>query len=94
VNFVWDPRKAAANQRKHGVSFEEASTVFRDVLAATGTDPDHSIREQRLITFGVSSAGRLLVVAHAEEGLTIRLISARLATRQERKIYEENQPRS
>jgi uncharacterized DUF497 family protein len=89
MNFVWDPKKAAANLRNHGVSLEEASTVFRDSLSATGSDPDHSIGERRFITFGVSNAGRLLIVSHTDEGLTIRIISARLATRQERKIYEE-----
>ena len=72
-----------------GVSFEEASTVFRDALSATGSDPDHSVEEPRFVTFGNSSQGRLLVVAHTEEGDNIRIISARLVTRQERKIYEE-----
>ena len=90
MKFVWDSQKATSNIRKHGVSFEEASTVIRDTLAATGTDPDHSVGERRFITFGVSNAGCLPVVAHAEERLTIRIISARVATRQERKIHEEN----
>jgi hypothetical protein len=90
MRFSWDPKKAAANLRKHGVSFEEASTVFRDVLSATGSDPDHSVAERRFVTFGNSNQNRLLVVSHAEEGDTIRIISARLVTRQERKIYEEN----
>jgi uncharacterized protein len=89
MEFLWDPKKAATNFRKHGVSFEEASTVFRDVLSVTGPDPDHSVGERRFITFGCASGGRLLVVAHADEGATIRMISARPATRQERKIYEE-----
>jgi len=75
--------------RKHGVSFEEAATVFRDVLSATGSDPDHSVGEFRFVTFGMSKQGRLLVVSHTEEGDIIRIISARLATKQERKIYEE-----
>jgi len=90
MRFSWDPKKAAANLRKHGVSFEEASTVFRDVLSATGSDPDHSVRERRFITFGNSNQNRLLVVAHTEEGDSIRIISARQVTRQERKIYEED----
>lgn len=90
MRFTWDARKAAANLRKHGVSFEEASTVFRDTLSATGLDPDHSIGEHRFVTFGISKQGRLIVVSHTEEGNTIRIISARLATRQERKIYEED----
>ena len=90
MNFVWDPKKAAANLRKHGVSLEEACMVFRDTLSATGSDPDHSVGEHRFITFGVTNANRLLAVSHTDEGSTIRIISARLATRQERKIYEEN----
>ncbi|MCZ6451976.1 MAG: BrnT family toxin [Deltaproteobacteria bacterium] len=90
MRFTWDARKAAANLRKHGVSFEEASTVFRDTLSATGLDPDHSIGERRFVTFGISKQGRLIVVSHTEEDNTIRIISARLATRQERKIYEED----
>jgi hypothetical protein len=90
MRFSWDPKKAAANLRKHGVSFEEASTVFRDVLSATGSDPDHSVRERRFVTFGNSNQNRLLVVAHTEEGDSIRIISARQVTRQERKIYEED----
>ncbi len=89
MRFSWDAKKAAANTRKHGVSFEEASTVFRDVLSATGFDPEHSVEERRFVTFGISSQSRLLAVAHTEEGDKIRLISARLARRQERRIYEE-----
>jgi uncharacterized DUF497 family protein len=89
MNFAWDPKKAAANLRKHGVAFEEATTVFRDALSVSGFDPDHSVGERRFITFGVSNIGRLVVVSHNDEGSTIRIISARLATRRERKIYEE-----
>jgi uncharacterized protein len=89
VRFAWDPEKAAGNRRKHRVSFEEASTALRDPLAMTGSDPDHSVGESRFVTFGVSSQDRLLVVSHAEEGDIIRIISARPATRQERRIYEE-----
>ena len=66
MRFEWDPEKASANLRKHGVSFEEATTAFRDDFATTGEDPDHSFGESRFITFGVSSSGRLLVVAHKE----------------------------
>ena len=87
--FEWDPQKAAANARNHGVSFEEASSVFFDPLSATGDDPDHSFGERRFVTFGLSSSRRLLVVAHAEEDDAIRIISARKATRAERKLYEE-----
>jgi uncharacterized protein len=90
MRFSWDPKKAIANLRKHEVSFEEASTVFRDPLSATGADPDHSVGERRFVTFGNSSQDRLLVVAHTEGDDHIRIISARLATRQERKIYEED----
>jgi uncharacterized DUF497 family protein len=90
VRFVWDPKKAASNSRKHGISFEEASTVFGDYLAVTGVDPDHSVGEQRWMTFGVSSRRRLLAVSHTEEEEDIiRIISARPATPRERKLYEE-----
>jgi uncharacterized DUF497 family protein len=89
VNFEWDSAKAAENGAKHGVSFEEASTALRDPLSVTGLDPDHSIGEERFITFGVSSRGRLLVVAHTDREDIIRIINARQATRIERKVYEE-----
>lgn len=89
MKFSWDTKKAIANLKKHGVSFEEASTVFRDGLSVTGSDPDHSVGERRFVTFGNSSQNRLLVVAHTEEDDHIRIINARLVTRQERKIYEE-----
>lgn len=89
MKIEWDPRKAESNRIKHGVSFEEAATVFREPLAATGADPDHSITEDRFITFGVSEVGRLLVVSHTERGEIIRIISARKATKRERELYEE-----
>ncbi|MGH8225051.1 MAG: BrnT family toxin [Gammaproteobacteria bacterium] len=89
MRFEWDPTKARDNLRKHGVSFEEACSIFYDSLAATGADPDHSRSEGRWITFGMSSQNRLLVVAHAERADAIRIISARTATRSERHIYEE-----
>jgi uncharacterized protein len=89
VNIEWDPRKAASNLRKHGVSFEEASTALSDPMAATGIDPDHSVAEDRYVTFGVSERGRLLVVSHTEAGVTIRIISARTASKGERELYEE-----
>jgi uncharacterized protein len=89
MQILWDTRKATGNLRKHRVSFEEASTVFADSLALTGSDPDHSIGEARWITFGESVRGRLLVVAHTDEGDMIRIISARLATRHEKRLYEE-----
>jgi uncharacterized protein len=89
VNFEWDPRKAAQNRRKHRVSFHEAATVFGDPLAVTYDDPDHSIVEERFITVGMSDAGRLLIVAHADKADNIRIISARKMTLGERKQYEE-----
>jgi uncharacterized protein len=88
VRFQWDPPKAAANRRKHGVSFEEAATIFGDPLAATIRDPDHSHGEFRFITIGESDAGRLVAVMHAERDEDIRIISARLPTRRETKRYE------
>jgi uncharacterized DUF497 family protein len=90
VNFEWDPSKARENRRKHRVSFEEAATVFGDSLALTYPDPDHSVTEERFITVGMSSAKRVLIVAHAERGDSIRIISARKTTLRERKQYEEN----
>ncbi len=87
--FEWDERKAAANARKHGVTFEEASTVFGDSLATLIPDPDHSSEEERYLLLGISSAGRLLVVAFAERPPRTRLISARQATQHERRTYEE-----
>ncbi|MEQ1627743.1 MAG: BrnT family toxin [Nitrospira sp.] len=89
MQFEWDSIKARKNLVKHGVSFDEAASVFHDPLAATGTDPDHSQDEARMVTFGLSSAGRLLVVAHTERRNAIRIISARVVTQQERRIYEE-----
>ncbi len=89
MKFEWAPDKARSNLRKHRVSFEEAATALKDPMAATGRDPDHSVGEERFITFGVSERGRLLVVAHTEEDETLRIISARLASKGERKIYEE-----
>ena len=90
--FAWDNRKAAANWRKHGVTFEEASTTFEDPLAITFPDPDHSASEDRCIILGLSSFGRTLLVVHAERGADIRIISARRATTRERKAYEEGKP--
>jgi uncharacterized DUF497 family protein len=89
VEFEWDRSKAAGNVRKHGVTFDEAATVFLDELAVSGSDPDHSVSEARYITFGMSSLGRLLAVAHTYRSGGIRIISARRVTRAERKIYEE-----
>ena len=89
IQFEWDPAKAKMNLRKHGVAFREAATVLRDPLGITIFDPDHSDEEDRFITFGFSAAGRLLMVAHAERGKRIRIISARGLTRAEREAYEQ-----
>lgn len=89
MDFEWDQSKAAANVRKHGVTFDEAATVFLDELAVSGADPDHSVGESRYITFGTSSLGRLLTVSHTHRQGSMRIISARRVTRAERKIYEE-----
>jgi len=89
MKFEWDTDKAASNVRKHGVSFDEAGSVFLDQLAASGPDPDHSTGEARYLTFGISGLGRLLTVSHTYRPGTIRIISARRVTRAERRIYEE-----
>ena len=86
----WDPGKAASNFLKHGVSSEEAVIAIADELAVTGPDPDHSTDESRFVTFGRSRVGRLLVIAHTERRDRLRVISARLATKRERKLYEED----
>ena len=89
LRFEWDPRKSAANQKKHGVSFEEAQTVFSDSNAIVIGDPDHSDDEARFVLLGLSASLRALVVCHClrDDGDTIRLISARKADRDERKLY-------
>jgi len=89
LEFEWNPKKAASNLRKHGVSFEEAASVFNDVLAAVYADPDHSAHEKRYLTIGTSSQGRLLNVAFADRGQRIRIINARKVTKKERQLYEE-----
>jgi uncharacterized DUF497 family protein len=91
MEFEWDPSKADLNLRKHRVSFKEAATVFGDSLGTTVSDPDHSVGEHRYITVGLSNRGRLLIVAHAERGERIRIISARKLTRSEKRAYEETQ---
>jgi len=88
MQFEWDRAKAGQNLKKHRLSFDEAVTVFYDPLAATFGDPDHSVGENRFITIGRSSHGRLLVVVHADRGDHLRVISARLATARERKRHE------
>jgi len=88
VRFEWHRAKTEKNVRKHGVSFDEAVTVFYDPLSATFNDEEHSADEVRLITVGYSARGRLLVVAHTERGASVRIISARRATARERKRHE------
>jgi uncharacterized protein len=88
AEFEWDTEKAESNLRKHGVSFEEAATVFFDSLSLTIPDPLHSSEENRFVTIGLSDRQRQVVVAHAERGNRIRIISARLPTPSERKNYE------
>jgi uncharacterized DUF497 family protein len=87
--FEWDQGKAVENQRKHGVSFDEATEAFGDPLALNMPDPNHAAREERFLVLGLSQSGRLLVVSYAERGVRTRLISARLASRSERQRYEE-----
>ena len=86
--FEWDDRKAQSNKRKHGVTFEEASTIFGDPLSVTIPDPAHSVGEDRFVTIGLSANGKLIVVVHKEHDDIIRVISARRATRYEREQYE------
>ena len=90
VNFSWDERKATINRKKHGVTFEEAATVFADPLARVYDDPDHSTHEHRFLLVGHSLVGRILLVVHAEIGDTIRLISARKPTPREREDFKQN----
>jgi uncharacterized DUF497 family protein len=89
VNFEWDSRKAASNETKHGVSFDEATTVFNDPLALTFEDRPHSQGEERYLTFGLSSAQVPLVVSHTDRGGNIRILSARRMTPKERRDYEQ-----
>ena len=92
--FEWDPKKAKKNLEIHGISFDEASTVFRDTLSLAIYDPLHSDEEDRFVLIGNSHNNRLLVVVHTERFNRIRVISARKATQKERKQYEENAERS
>ncbi len=89
MNFEWDENKAVINLSKHGVSFEEAKTVFDDPLYVDFYDPDHSDYEERYLIVGESNRGRLLIVSYTERGDLIRLISARVVTKAEREAYEE-----
>jgi uncharacterized DUF497 family protein len=89
MDFEWDDAKAESNERKHGVTFTEAMTVFADPLSVTGYDPRHADDEDRFLTMGLSVNGRLLVVSHTDRGDMVCIISAREATRRERKDYED-----
>ncbi len=89
MEFEWNPDKAAINLRKHNISFQEATTVFDDSSSMTFPDPDHSIGESRYVIIGMSGSGRLLVVSHTDREARTRIISARRASRHERRFYEE-----
>jgi uncharacterized DUF497 family protein len=89
VNYEWDAKKAKTNFRKHGVSFEEAATVFLDPLAITYPDPDHSEEEDREITIGLTTKNRVVFVSHCPRGNRTRIVGARKTTRKEREQYEE-----
>jgi uncharacterized DUF497 family protein len=91
VQFKWEPEKAASNLAKHGVSFEEASTVFGDPLATTVPDPDHSRDDEHLPTAGMSNKQRVVIVWHVEQDEEVRIIGAREVTPRERRIYESGE---
>ena len=91
VKFTWDPKKAEQNLKAHGVDVREAATVFDDPLSITFPDVDHSVGERRFLIIGMSALNRILVVSHTEDNDTIRIISARTATRPERRFYEEDE---
>lgn len=90
MDFDWDPEKARRNRAKHRVSFEEASTAFGDPLSLTIDDPDHSVDEERFLLLGETYSGKLVVVSHTFVDGTVRIISARMAERHERRTYEED----
>lgn len=90
LTFEWDSEKARSNLRRHGISFEEASSVFGDPLSITIGDTLHSTQEQRFITMGESALKKLIIVSHVDRGDNIRILSARLATKKERKQYEQS----
>jgi uncharacterized protein len=91
MQFEWNPDKANSNLKKHGVSFNEASTVFTDLLSVTFPDPDHSFGEERYVIIGLSSANRILIVPHTDRSDSVRIISAREANRNERRFYEDGE---
>lgn len=87
MQFEWDPKKAASNAKKHGVTFDEAMTVFNDFTAITFDDPDHSVEEDRFLTIGTSSKNRVLFISHTDRSGSLRIISARKADKREREEY-------
>jgi uncharacterized protein len=89
MEFEWNPDKAVLNLRKHDISFKEATPVFDDSLSVTFPDPEHSVGENRYVIIGISGLGNLLVVSHTDRENRTRIISARKATRQEKRFYEE-----
>ena len=91
MDFEWNHQKAEINSQKHGVIFDEASTVFRDTLSVTFPDVEHSIQEERYLIIGLSSKNRILVISHVYRDKSIRIISARQATKREQKFYESEQ---
>ena len=91
MKFTWDPKKAEQNLKAHDVDVREAATVFDDPLSITFPDVDHSVGERRFLIIGMSALHRILVVSHTEDNDTIRIISARTATRPERRFYEEDE---
>ena len=91
LQFEWDSKKAQNNIKKHGISFDEACTAFKDPLSKTILDPLHSDSEERYILMGLSFRGQLLIISHTEKKSNIRIISARNATKKERKYYENNE---
>jgi uncharacterized DUF497 family protein len=91
MQFEWNPDKASSNLKKHGVSFNEASTVFNDPLSVTFPDTDHSYGEERYVIIGLSSVCRILVVHHTDRADCVRIISAREATQNERRFYEDGE---
>jgi hypothetical protein len=91
VTFTWDPKKAEENLKAHGVDFREAATLFDDPLSTTFPDPDHSVGGRRFLIIGLSALSRILVVSYTETTDSIRIISARTATRHEQKFYEEGE---
>jgi uncharacterized protein len=90
MEFEWDIKKAVKNLKKHGISFQEAASVFGDPLAITFDDPDHSSEEQRSLTFGTTRNGKMIILSHTERNGLMRIISARLMQKHEREIYEED----